>query len=58
MVTNWISQILDSSDNIGGYVSMGLDPDNHPHISYYDDDYNDNLKYIQYTGSAWFPDHL
>ena len=32
-----------------------MDPDNHPHISYFDDDYNNNLKYIQNTGSAWFP---
>jgi hypothetical protein len=53
-VSSWSILTLDSSDNIGGYISMGLDSDGHPHISYYDDDYNNNLKYIQYTGSSWF----
>lgn len=52
--TSWSKQILDNSDNIGGYISLALDPDNHAHISYFDDDYNNNLKYVQYTGSAWF----
>jgi hypothetical protein len=53
--TYWTYQILDNSDNIGGFISIGLDPENHPHISYFDDDYNDNLKYIQYTGDTLRP---
>ena len=52
--TYWNDLILDSSENISGFISMGLDPDNHPHISYYDDATNKNLKYVQYTGSTWF----
>lgn len=52
--SSWSAQILDNGDAIGGYVSLALDLDNHPHISYFDDDYNNNLKYIQNTGSAWY----
>lgn len=51
----WYMLTLDASDNIGGYTSIGLDPANHAHISYYDDENNKNIKYIQYTGSSWVP---
>ena len=45
-------QTVDSIGGVGGYTSITLDSNNHPHISYYDYS-NGDLKYAEWTGSDW-----
>lgn len=50
--TDWHYETVDSANEVGSYASLALDADNNPHISYYDTA-NRDLKYAQWTGSAW-----
>ena len=43
---------MDASDNVGGYTSLALDSNEHPHISYHDWD-NQTLKYATWDGQKW-----
>jgi hypothetical protein len=47
-----ITQIVDSSGNVGSYNSLVLDSNNNPHISYHDTT-NRALKYAKWSGSSW-----
>ena len=51
-VWTWSHKSIDRTGDVGQYVSMDLDVNNRPHISYYDAT-NQNLNYAYYTGSAW-----
>jgi PKD repeat protein len=48
----WIVETVDASANVGTYTSIALDSMGYPHISYYDE-YYQNLKYARWTGSDW-----
>jgi len=48
----WDISTVDSTGDVGLYTSIALDSDGHPHISYYDNTY-DNLKYASFNGSTW-----
>lgn len=50
--SNWVIQMIDSSDGVGHFASLFLDSGNHPHISYYDN-LNGALKYARNLGSGW-----
>lgn len=43
---------VDNSAQVGQYCSLGVDKDNHFHISYYDET-NLDLKYAYFDGSDW-----
>ena len=43
---------MDASVDVGCDSSIAMDSDDHPHIAYYDRHW-ENLKYAQWTGSAW-----
>ncbi len=50
----WHKETVDGmgSANVGSYVSLALDADGHPHLSYQDDT-NLDLRYAYHDGSAW-----
>lgn len=48
----WITSVVDSSDNVGEYSSINTDGQGGIHISYYERDAY-NLKYARYDGSNW-----
>ncbi len=48
----WTIEVVDSSNQVGGYASLALDSNDHPHISYQDRD-NYEVKYARYDGSSW-----
>ncbi|MBN1934581.1 MAG: hypothetical protein JW934_07940 [Anaerolineae bacterium] len=50
--STWTTQIVESSNNTGWYVSLTLDTADRPHISYYDGAFN-ALKYAWYDGTIW-----
>jgi len=49
----WHIETVDSEGTVGRDTSLALDSDDHPHISYYDSYYNNDLKYAHWTESAW-----
>lgn len=50
---NWSSsQVVDSSGNVGSFLSMDVDNSGKAHISYYDQT-NDDLKYATNTSGSW-----
>ncbi len=52
MALTWSTETVDSVDNVGHYLSMAVDSNNYPHISYCDWT-NIDLKYARWNGSAW-----
>jgi hypothetical protein len=50
--TTWIIETVDAAADVGCGSSMALSPTNLPRISYYDLHW-ENLKYAEWTGSAW-----
>lgn len=50
--TNWAGETVDAADNVGQFASLFIDPNDHPHISYYDA-YNGSLKYARNLGGGW-----
>jgi len=48
----WYIESVDTASVVGLYTSITLDTSNNPHISYYDNAYDD-LKYAYYNGSSW-----
>ena len=50
----WITETVDEQGNSLGGVSLALDVDDRPHISYSDaNDLNDDLKYAHHDGLSW-----
>jgi hypothetical protein len=49
------TDLVDSRGNIGLYTSIGLDSNDRPHISYYDETEGD-LRYVRWTGFGWLID--
>ena len=49
----WTISTVDSTGIVGTYTSIALDSSGYPHISYYDDFTNYDLKYAKWNGSAW-----
>ena len=49
---NWYSEIVDDSGWVGIDSSIGVDANNNPHISHYDQG-NRDLKYAYWDGSSW-----
>ena len=52
--STWHKETVDGlgDADVGSYVSLALDGDDHPHLSYQDDT-NLDLRYAYYDGSAW-----
>jgi len=50
--SGWQHQVPDSDGNVGKRSSLAFDSQNHPHISYYDQD-NYDLKYACLDGIDW-----
>ncbi len=48
----WDIKTVDSDGNVGHDISLALDSNNNPCISYFDDT-NGDLKYAYYNGSTW-----
>lgn len=48
----WHLSDVSGAGNIGDYVSMVLDSDDHPHIGYYEQDSGD-MRYANYDGADW-----
>jgi len=50
----WHKETVDDGDggDVGAYLSLALDENDHPHISYRDRD-NETLKYAHHDGSQW-----
>jgi len=53
----WVSSVIDSSDNVGEYSSIKTDQYGGIHISYYER-YADNLKYANFDGSRWNTEYV
>jgi len=49
----WSIETVDAATAVGPFTSIALDSYDRPHISYFDDYWND-LKYARWTGSGWF----
>jgi hypothetical protein len=50
--TSWSGETVDTGNNVGQYVSLYIDSEDHPHISYYDGYYR-FLKYARNLGGGW-----
>lgn len=50
--TSWLTETLDSDGDVGDYVSLAMNEDGYPSISYYDAT-NSALKYAHYNGQTW-----
>jgi hypothetical protein len=48
----WQITTVDSVGNVGEWTSIALDPDDNPHISYYDES-NTAPKYAHFSSGAW-----
>ncbi len=48
----WSIETVDGAAGVGNYSSLGIDPLDHLHVSYYDMP-NTALKYAQWAGSGW-----
>ncbi|MGD8566211.1 MAG: hypothetical protein PVF96_07690 [Candidatus Bathyarchaeota archaeon] len=48
----WAITQIDAIQMVGEFTSLALDSNDRPHISYYDEGYDD-LKYTRWTGSTW-----
>jgi hypothetical protein len=54
---NWDIKTVDSSGDIRKWISLKLNSDNYPHITYYD--YTEgSLKYSYYNGDSWIFDTI
>jgi hypothetical protein len=51
--SEWSVEVVDNtSHHMGYWMSMALDSDEHPHISYFDE-FEDDLMYAEWNGSEW-----
>lgn len=50
--SRWHIETVDAAGDVGSDTSLVLDPDDHPHISYFDVT-NGSLKYATWDGAAW-----
>jgi len=50
---SWHIESVDTTGMVGACTSIALDSADNPHISYFDSDYNYNLKYACYDGTTW-----
>jgi len=48
----WVSEIVETGDEIAWHTELALDPAGRPHMTYYDA-WNYFLRYAFYNGSAW-----
>ncbi len=50
--TNWQTEVVDATPQVGAVAALDIDSQNRPHIVYFDQSHYD-LKYAQWNGATW-----